>query len=133
MSQYKGIEKIDPIERSIQHELTKSLWQKLCEMGVKTGDRGRIKGIVISNSYEQAKELKEIQSSYFDVSIQKQKENSTQIIQITTPISRLSLEALVELTDVLLIAAAETNTKFDGLELDVNQVKKLNTPWWKIW
>jgi hypothetical protein len=45
----------------------------------------------------------------------------------------LSIEALVELADLLLISAVETKTKFDGLELDVNEVKKLNTPWWKLW
>ncbi|NOU77037.1 hypothetical protein GC098_37730 [Paenibacillus sp. LMG 31458] len=132
MNQYKGIEIIDPIERSIQHELTKSLWQKLCEMRIKIGDKGRINGIFISKSYEQAKALK---ASFhdWDVSIHKQEENSTQTIQITTPISRLSVEALVELTDVFLIAAAETVTKFDGLEFDVNEIKRLNTPWWKFW
>lgn len=52
------IEIIDPIERSIQHELTKSLWQKLCEMRIKIGDKGRTNGIFISKSYEQAKALK---------------------------------------------------------------------------
>lgn len=132
MSGYTGIELIDPTERLKQHELTKELWQKLRELGIKAGNKGIIDGIFYSKSHEQAKVLKASFSDW-DVSIQEQKENLSQIIQITTPISRLSIEALVELTDVFLIAAAETDTKFDGLELEVNKIKRLNAPWWKFW
>lgn len=132
MSGYTGIKLIDPTERIKQHELTNELWQKLRELGIKTGDKGIINGVFISKSYEQAKVLKASFNDW-DVSIQEQKENLSQIIQITTPISRLSIEALVELTDVFLIAAAETDTKFDGLELEVNKIKRLNTTWWKFW
>ncbi|KIL39121.1 hypothetical protein SD70_22070 [Gordoniibacillus kamchatkensis] len=133
LSGYKGIDFIDPIERAKQHELTKSLWQKLREMGVKTGNKGRIKGIMIANSYEQAEEVRALYQDDFDASICKQYDNSTHIVEITTPISRLSVEALLDLTDILMVSAAETNSKFDGLELDMHEVKKLNPPWWKFW
>ncbi|MGG1516176.1 hypothetical protein ABE504_12225 [Paenibacillus oryzisoli] len=132
MSGYTGIELIDPTERLKQHELTKELWEKLRELGIKTGNKGMICGIFYSKSNEKAKVLKASFSDW-DVSIQEQRENLSPIIQITTPISRLSIEALIELTDVFLIAAAETDTKFDGFELEVNKIKRLNASWWKFW
>lgn len=133
MSGYAGIELIDSTERLKHHELTKALWQKLREMDIKTGDKGRIKGVLISNSYEQAKTLKEnFQGDDFDATIYNQGD-STQIIQITTPLCKLSIEVLLEITDLLLISVVNTDIKFDGLELDVNEVKKLNAPWWKFW
>jgi len=133
MSGYAGIELIDSTERLKHHELTKALWQKLREMDIKTGDKGRIKGVLISNSYEQAKTLKKnFQGDDFDATIYNQGD-STQIIQITTPLCKLSIEALLEITDLLLISVVNTDIKFDGLEIDVNEVKKLNAPWWKFW
>lgn len=134
MNGYIGIGEIDPIERSKQHELTKALWQKLHEMGIKTGESGRIKGILTTNSYEQARALmRTFQDGHFEATIYNQEETTTHLIEITTPISRLSVEALLELTDMLLASVLETDIKFDGLELDVNEVKKLNAPWWKFW
>jgi len=58
MNKYKGIELIDPIEREKQHILTKALWQQLCKVGIKTGDKGRITCILVSKSFEMANELK---------------------------------------------------------------------------
>ncbi|MFD0616885.1 hypothetical protein ACFQZR_05370 [Paenibacillus sp. GCM10027629] len=130
---YKGIETVDPIERMKQHELTKSLWQKLNEMSIKTGNKGRITGYIVSNSLEDLLELKKQYQDDFEATIFNDEEDSTQIIQIKTPISRLSLEALIELADILMISAVEFNAKFNGLELDINEVKKLNAPWWKFW
>jgi len=134
MGIYSGVEKIDPIERQKQHELTKALWRKLCEMGVKTGDKGRINGILTTQSYERAEELKaRLHNDDFGVTIYRHEEDQAHIVQLTTPISRLTMEALVELADILMIEAAVTETTFDGLELDINEIKKLNTPWWKFW
>lgn len=133
MSLYRGIENIDQIERLKQHELTKSLWQKLSEMGVKTGDKGRIKGYLVSKSYEHAMNFKTRFQHDFNVTIHEHEESSTKLIECTTPISRMSLEALVELADILMIVAVETDTIFDGLELNLNEIKKLNPPWWKFW
>ncbi|MFC4102380.1 hypothetical protein [Paenibacillus xanthanilyticus] len=133
MDGYVGIEKIDPIERLKQHEITKILWQSLCEKGIREGDKGRIKAFLFSNLYEHAKELEAQFKGEFEVVIFKEDEGSEYIIEITTPVCRLSNEALEEVADILMISAADTNTKFDGFELDVNEVKKLNKPWWRIW
>lgn len=134
MNNYVGIEKIDPMERLKQHELTKSLWKELCGLGIKTGDKGRIKAFLASDSYEQAMDFKiKFQDDDFEVTIFEQEEDSELIIQLITPVSRLSIEAFIELADILMIYADETKNKFDGFELDLNEVKKLNRPWWKIW
>jgi len=136
MSAYAGIEKIDPIERVKQHELTKALWQQLVEAGIKTGYKGRIKGYLASNSIEHALEFKEKFQGDEDFEVviyENEEDDSTQIIEITTPKSRLSLEALIELADILMIFAEETNLKFEGFELEINEIKKLNSPLWKFW
>lgn len=130
---YEGVEKIDPIEREKQHALTKALWQQLGEMGIKTGDKGRIEGFFTSTSYEQAVKLQASQDEDFKATVYEDEESPTYMIQITTPVCRLSIEALVELADIFMMSAVDTQTTFDGFQLDVNEIKKLNAPWWKIW
>src|SRR5690606_8332165 len=103
MNNYAGIEKVDPIERMKQHELTKSLWKELCGLGIKTGDKGRIKAFLASDSYEQAMDFKiKFQDDDFEVTIFEQEEDSELIIQLITPVSRLSIEAFIELADILI-------------------------------
>jgi|GEM_PF-6563702 len=136
MNVYTGIEKVDPTERLIQHGITKTLWQKLCEEGVRKGDNGRIIAYLVSDYYEQAEGLKAQYNDGFEATIFKEDEedeDSKYIIEIITPVCSLSNEALEELADILMISAVQTNTKFDGFEIDMSEVKKLNTPWWKIW
>lgn len=133
MSVYVGIEKIDPLERRKQHEITKKLWQTLCDKGVRKGDKGRIRAYLVSNLYEQAKGLEAQFKTDFELTIIKQDEGSKYIIELITPVCRMSNEVLEELADILMISAVDTNTKFDGFELDINEIKKLNKPLWKIW
>lgn len=133
MQYYAGIEKVDSIERSKQHQLTKSLWQQLCDMGIKTGDKGRIKALLVSDSCENAEELKAKYQEDFDATLYKNEEEATYLVELETPVSRLSLEAFLELADILMISADETGCKFDGLEIDAEEVRKLNVPWWKFW
>ncbi len=133
MSVFAGIEKVDPIERLKQHKITKMLWQQLCEKGIRKGDKGRINAYLVADLYEQAESLKAEYQGGFKVTIFEQDESSKYLIEIITPVCNLSNEALEELADMLMISAVDTKTQFDGFEIDMNEVKKLKPPWWRIW
>ena len=133
MSKYEGLELIDPIEREKQHALTKALWQQLCEAGIKTRDKGRINCFMVSKSFEMANKLKLEYQGDWECNIFKEEESSQYLIKITTSLCYLSIEAFIELADILMYAGLWSDSTFDGFEIDIEEVKKLNKPWWKLW
>ena len=47
------------------------------------------------------------------------------------PLAYLSTEALLELVDVMMIAAHESGCVFDGFQVDLSDLQQ--RPWWKFW
>ena len=52
-------------------------------------------------------------------------------VKIISPLAYLSREALLELVDVMMIAAHESGCVFDGFQVDLSDLQQ--RPWWKFW
>jgi hypothetical protein len=53
------------------------------------------------------------------------------LVSILSPEVALTLDAFLELADVMLVAAHETGCTFDGFELEQRSVPKRS--WWRFW
>lgn len=133
MFEYSGIELIDPFEREKQHILTKELWKNLCERGVKNRDKGRIIGILYSNSKEKALQLTFEFQSTWKAEVFESDEDSLYLVKVKTGVCCLTIEAFLELADILMIDGSTFDLTFSGFEIDLEEVKRLNKPWWKLW
>lgn len=132
MEKYIGVELIDQKERERQHILTKALWQHLCEAGIKTGDEGRISCVLFSKSLDNANELKFKYQGDWDTVVSEQKDSQLYIVEIITPLFYFSIEALIDLADVLMVSAYEHDSIFDGFEMKIEDIKR-KKHWWKFW
>ena len=52
-------------------------------------------------------------------------------VKIVSPLAYLSREALLELVDVMMIAAHGSGFVFDGFQVAVSDLQQ--RPWWKFW
>jgi hypothetical protein len=50
---------------------------------------------------------------------------------IISPLAHLSREALLELVDVMMIAAHDSGCGFDGFPVDLSDLQRRS--WWKFW
>jgi hypothetical protein len=134
MVDYKGIEKVDAQALSTQRSLTEALWLTLQGQGVKLATPRRIECFFVARedpavaslligfpeTAEWRHEVSEIDGRPGAVSV-----------KIISPLAHLSREALLELVEVMMIAAHDAGCIFDGLNVDLSDLQQ--DPWWKIW
>ena len=134
MVEYKGIEKVDAQALSAQRSLTEALWLTLQGQGVKNRIPRRIERFFIAcadsavasllNGFPETTEWKHEVSRIDDPP-------GTISVKIISPLAYLSREALLELVDVMMIAAHESGCVFDGFQVDLSDLQQ--RPWWKFW
>jgi hypothetical protein len=134
MVEYKGIEKVDAQALSAQRSLTEALWLTLQGQGVKNRTPRRIECFFIAcadsavasllNGFPETAEWNHEVSRIDDPP-------GTISVKIISPLSYLSREALLELVEVMMIAAHESGCVFDGFQVDLSDLQQ--RPWWKFW
>jgi hypothetical protein len=134
MVEYKGIEKVDAQALSAQRSLTEALWLTLQRQGVKNRTPRRIECFFIAcadsavasllNGFPETAEWNHEVSRIDDPP-------GTISVKIISPLAYLSREALLELVDVMMIAAHESGCVFDGFQVDLSDLQQ--RPWWKFW
>jgi len=134
MVEYKGIEKVDAQALSDQRSLTEALWLALQRQGVKNRTPRRVECFFLAradsavalllNAFPDTGEWKRDVSRIDDTP-------DTISVKIISPLVHLTREALLELVDVMMIAADESGCVFDGFQVDLSDLKQRS--WWKFW
>jgi|SRR5438128_6865429 ABC-type transporter Mla MlaB component len=134
MVEPKGIERVDAQALSAQRLLTEALWLSLQGQGVKNRTSRRVECFFIAradsavgsllNGFPETAEWRHEVSRIDDPP-------GAISVKIITPLAYLSREALLELVDVMMIAANESGCVFDGFQVDVSNLQQ--RPWWKFW
>lgn len=134
MVEYKGIEKVDAQALSAQRALTEALWLTLQGQGVKDTTSGRIECVFIAREEAAVASLlnafPETAEWNHDVSAIDDPPGGISV-KIISPLAYLSGEALLELVDVMMIAAHESECVFDGFQVAISGLQQ--RPWWKLW
>lgn len=63
--------------------------------------------------------------------VSEQKDSQLYIVEVITPLFYFSIEALIELADVLMVSAYEHDSIFDGFEIKVEDINR-KKHWWKF-
>lgn len=129
---YKGIETVPPETRAKQQALTEALWKELKAQGLNARSFGRISGFFMAKSIESATALSKSLPDWKS-RIEHLTESKEYLVEITTPEVQFSLSAFSGLTDICLIAAHDSGTTFDGLQVAVHKVGNLRKKWWQFW
>ena len=134
MVEYKGIEKVDAQALSDQRSLTEALWLALQQQGVKNRTPRRVECFFIAredsavasllNAFPETGEWSRDASRIDD-------SPDTISVKVISPLVHLTREALLELVDVMMIAADESGCVFDGFQVDLSDLQQ--RPWWKFW
>jgi hypothetical protein len=134
MVEFKGIEKVDAQALSAQRSLTEALWLTLQGQGVKNKTARRIQCFFVAcadsavasllHAFPETAEWNHEVSRIDDPP-------GAMSVKITSPLVYLTREALVELVDVMMIAAYESGCVFDGFQVDLSDLQQ--RPWWKFW
>ena len=134
MVAYKGIEKVDAQVLSAQRALTEALWLTLQERGVKDTTSGRIECVFVAREDAAVASLLNAfpETAEWDRDVSRMDDPPGGIsVKVISPLAYLSREALLELVDVMMIAAHESGCVFDGFHVDVSN--RQQRPWWKVW
>lgn len=117
-----GVSDIDPVEREKQRALTRALWETLVQGGVAPGQPGRITSVLFAPNRAAADVLLDrfrTESGGWASDVQPIPDPPERLcVSILSPTVALTLEAFLELVDVMLVAAQETGCTFDGFELE---------------
>lgn len=128
---YVGIERLDPIERQKQHALADALWQLLNEKGVRRGSIGQIDVFLYGEEKAAASLAGMIRRGGWSAATTQDGEPGRVRVQVTTDDVVFSRDAFIDLTDIMMVAAADHGCVYDGVEVAVHAVKK--RPWWQFW
>jgi hypothetical protein len=134
MVEYKGIDKVDAQALSAQRSLTEALWLTLQRQGVKNRTPRRIQCCFAAGADSAVASLLNAvpATSEWKHEVYRIDEPSGAIsVKIISPLVYLSREALLELVDVMMIAAHESGCVFDGFQVDLSDLQQ--RPWWKVW
>jgi hypothetical protein len=134
MVEYKGIKKVDAQALSAQRSLTGALWLTLQQQGVKNRTRRRVECFFVAPVDSAAASLLNgfPETSQWNHEVSRVDDILGAIsIKIISPPAYLSREALLELVDVMMIAAHESGCVFDGFQVDLSDLQQ--RPWWKFW
>ena len=134
MVDYKGIEKVDAQALSAQRSLTEALWLTFQEQGVKDGISRRVECFFVAREDAEVASLLNAfpNAAGWDHGVSRMDDPPGAIsIKVISPLAYLSREALLELVDVMMIAAHESGCVFDGFHVDLSDLQQ--RPWWKLW
>ena len=134
MDGIKGLEKVDPEKLRAQYALTEALWAKLVEHGVRDrATAGRIDCFFLADDADHAGELIQLFDWAHEVTTPEGATDQRQV-RIVTSEATLSLEALRDLVEVMMVAAVESGCTFDGFGVDEASLRSLRKrPWWRLW
>lgn len=124
-----GIERVDPNELDRQRSLTLALWSALKHHGRK-GFSGRIECCFFATSHENVEALLPGFPNW-EREIAACDAPQRWSVRLMSPRIHVSRSALLELVEVVMIAANDSSCTFDGFEIDTTSLEK--RPWWKIW
>jgi hypothetical protein len=132
MVEYKGIERVDAQELAAQRSLTEALWLTLRGQGLKDTTRRRVECFFITRQDSAAVSLLNGFSDGWDHEVSRIDDPPGAIcVKIITPVVYLTREALLELVDMMMIAAHDSGCVFDGCQVDSTDLQQ--RPWWKFW
>jgi hypothetical protein len=132
MVEYKGIEKVDPQALSAQRSLTEALWLTMQGQGVTNRTRRRVECFFVAPADSAVASLLNGFPETWKHEVSRVDDPPGAIsCKIISPPTYLSREALLELVDVMMIAAHESGCVFDGFQVDLSDVQQ--RPWWKFW
>jgi hypothetical protein len=134
MVDYKGIEKVDVQSLIAQRALAEALWLTLQKQGMKEESCQRVECLFVIqeasavasllNAFPETAGWNHIVSEVDD-------RPGAMSAKIISPPTYLSREALLELVDVMMIAAHESGSTFDGFNLDLADLQRRS--WWRRW
>jgi hypothetical protein len=125
MATCAGLDKVDANTLQAQRLLTEALWSTLHEEGLREGAAGRIQSFFFAESSEAVASLRKVFISdgwSFEVLSSEDDSGGLQV-KLVSPEVALTLEAFLELAEVMLVAAAEHACTFDGFQLNLNAVR----------
>ena len=129
MRHFEGIETVDPTALEKQRILTHALWHELVDQGVGPGTEGKIEcflyGTTKLAALAMADHYRRLRT--WGAVVDESPDSRRTELRITTPCVRYSLEAFLELTDVMMIDARRFGLDFDGLHVDLAGTKR--TSW----
>jgi hypothetical protein len=134
MVKYKGIEKVDAQALSTQRSLTDALWLTLQGQGVKDATPRRIECCFVAREESAVASLLKAfpETAEWNHEVSRVDDPPGGMsVKIISPLAYLSREALLELVDVMMIAAHDSGCVFDGFQVDVSDLQQ--RPWWKFW
>jgi len=134
MVHYKGIEKVDVQALNAQRALTEALWLTLQRQGMKEKSSQRVECLFVVHEAPAVASLLNAfpETAGWNHNVSKVDDPAGAMsVKITSPLTYLSREALLELVDVMMIAAHESGTAFDGLNLDLGDLQRRS--WWRLW
>ena len=136
MVDYKGIEKVDAQALSAQRSLTEALWLTFQEQGVKVGISRRVECFFVAREDAEVASLLNAfpNAAGWDHGVSRMDDPpgaGAISIKVISPLAYLSREALLELVDVMMIAAHESGCVFDGFQVDVSDLQQRAC--WKFW
>jgi hypothetical protein len=119
----QGIENVDAEALSAQRALTEALWQTLQRHECFFIARDEAVVPALLNGFPETAgwrhELSAIDNTPGGTSI-----------KLISPPAYLTRQALLELVDVMMIAAHDSGSVFDGFEVDLSDLQR--RPWWKF-
>jgi hypothetical protein len=132
--EYKGIGKVDAQALSAQRSLTEALWQTLQSQGIKDGTSRRVECFFVAHDDAAVASLLPgfPETAEWNHEVFRMEDPPGAIsVKIISPVAYLSREALLELVDVMMIAAHDSGCVFDGFHVDLSDLQQ--RPWWKFW
>ena len=129
----QGIENVDAEALSAQRALTEALWQTLQRQGLKDGTSRSIECFFIARDEAVVPALlngfPETAGWRHELSVIDNTAGGT-AIKLISPPAYLTRQALLELVDVMMIAAHDSGSVFDGFQVDLSDLQR--RPWWKF-
>ena len=121
MASYRGIGDVDSAERFRHRALTSVLWASIVENGVAPGWEASIDCVFVASRPAEIDTLVELMASWPHSIEPPERAGEPATVRVCTPSVVVSEAALLELTDVALVAADESGCRFDGLALDLSE------------
>ena len=131
MVHYKGIEKVDVQTLNAQRALTEGLWLTLQRQCIKEKSSQRVECLFVVHEASAVASLLNAFPETARWNHNVCKVDDAMSVKIISPLTYLSREALLELVDVMMIAAHESVTTFDGFNLDLGDLQRRS--WWRLW
>ena len=131
---YKGIERVDAQALSAQRSLTEALWLTLQQHGVKDRIPGRVECFFVARENSAVASLLNgfPESAEWDHEVSRIDHAPGVIsVKIITPLVDLTREAILELLEIMMVAAHDSGCVFDGFQVDLSNLQQRS--WWKFW